>query len=108
MKYGSDKERTSLVGAQIWPDSAALGSFNLFAPLIFGLHPSWMVITLILILMTTTMTIMGPGQGKGVKEFGLSGYITLRIDIVLMMLIMVHISCLVTKESGHVSLVSRY
>ena len=36
MKYGSDKERTSLVGAQIWPDSAALGSFNLFAPLIFG------------------------------------------------------------------------
>lgn len=54
------------------------------------------------------MTIMGPGQGKGVKEFGLSGYITLRIDIVLMMLIMVHISCLVTKESGRVSLVSRY
>ena len=39
MKYGSDKERTSLVGAQIWPDSAALGSFNLFAPLIFGPPP---------------------------------------------------------------------
>ena len=105
MKYGSDKERTSLVGAQIWPDSAALGSFNLFAQLIFGLHPSWMVITLILILMTTTITIMGPGRGK---EFGLRGYITLGIDIVVMMLIMVHISCLVTKESGRVSLVSRY
>ena len=39
MKYGSDKERTSLVGAQIWPDSAALGSFSLFAQLIFGPPP---------------------------------------------------------------------
>ena len=27
------------MGAQIWPDSAALGSFNLFAPLIFGPPP---------------------------------------------------------------------
>ena len=51
---------------------------------------------------------MGPGRGKGVKEFGLRGYITLTIDIVVIMLIMVHISCLVTKESGRVSLVSRY